>query len=232
MIAGMQVGLFFQRAQTVRKFLAAVVKVPENSYCKDEIRWASPLLAPAQQPHSDMSTTLNLVSEMERIASALGAETGGAPGVSLSVVAEKIAKNLGVRNDEVAILAVSTRWRHLHFLVPEALKNIGFVPLSSNSALSARTARESRPEIENNFASTRHATIFESVKVGPDDGGTIQKMVSAPILLDGRVIGVIQVSRKGANPHSAGPDFTSQDLGNILALCKPLGKMLRHIAGE
>src|SRR5438094_7109 len=85
---------------------------------------------------------------------------------------------------------------------------------------------------ENSFASTRHATIFESVKVAPDDGGTIQKMVSAPILLDGRVIGVIQVSRKGANPHSAGPDFTSQDLGNILALCKPLGKMLRHIAGE
>src|SRR5207249_1797546 len=167
----------FQRAQTVRKFLAAAVKVAENSYCTDEIRWASPLLASAQQPHVNMSTTLNLVSEMERIASALGAETGGAPGVSLSVVAEKIAKNLGVRNDEVAILAVSTRWRHLHFLVPEALKNIGFVPLSSNSALSARTARESRPEIENNFASTRHATIFESVKVAPDDGGTIQKMV-------------------------------------------------------
>src|SRR5438093_2999855 len=112
-----------------------------------------------------MSTTLNLVSEMERIASALGAETGGAPGVSLSSVAEKIAKNLGVRNDEVAILAVSTRWRHLHFLVPEALKKVGFVPLSSNSALAARTARDSRPEIENNFAAARHATVFEGVKI-------------------------------------------------------------------
>src|SRR5437867_1871704 len=178
-----------------------------------------------------MSTTLNLVSEMERIASALGTEAEGAAGVSLSAVAEKIAKNLGVKHDEVAILAVSTRWRHLHFLVPEALKNVGFVPLSSNSALAARTARESRPEIENNFAATRHATVFESVKVA-DAAGAIQKMISAPILLEGKVIGVIQVSRKGANPHSAGPDFTSQDLGNILALCKPLGKMLRHIAGE
>jgi len=178
-----------------------------------------------------MSTTLNLVSEMERIASALGTEAEGAAGVSLSAVAEKIAKNLGVKHDEVAILAVSTRWRHLHFLVPEALKNVGFVPLSSNSALAARTARESRPEIENNFAATRHATVFESVKVA-DAAGAIQKMISAPILLEGKVIGVIQVSRKGANPHSAGPDFTSQDLGNILALCKPLGKMLRHVAGE
>ncbi len=178
-----------------------------------------------------MSTTLNLVSEMERIASALGTEAEGASGVSLSAVAEKIAKNLGVKHDEVAILAISTRWRHLHFLVPEALKNVGFVPLSSNSALAARTARESRPEIENNFAATRHATVFESVKVA-DAAGAIQKMISAPILLDGKVIGVIQVSRKGANPRNAGPDFTSQDLGNILALCKPLGKMLRHVAGE
>ncbi len=178
-----------------------------------------------------MSTTLNLVSEMERIASALATEAEGAAGVSLSAVAEKIAKNLGVKHDEVAILAVSTRWRHLHFLVPEALKNVGFVPLSSNSALAARTARESRPEIENNFAATRHATVFESVKVA-DAAGAIQKMISAPILLEGKIIGVIQVSRKGANPHSAGPDFTSQDLGNILALCKPLGKMLRHVAGE
>src|SRR5438046_10324842 len=93
MIAGMQVGLFFQRAQTVRKFLAAAVKVAENSYCTDEIRWASPLLASAQQPHVNMSTTLNLVSEMERIASAHGAETGGAPRDALSDARDKRANN-------------------------------------------------------------------------------------------------------------------------------------------
>lgn len=56
-----------------------------------------------------MSTTLNLVWEMERIASALGKEPEGASAVSLSVVADKIAKNLGVKHDEVAILAVSKR---------------------------------------------------------------------------------------------------------------------------
>jgi hypothetical protein len=179
-----------------------------------------------------MNTTLSLVSEMERIANALGTEEGDAMQISLSTVAEKIARNLGVKKDEIAILAVSTRWRHLHFLVPEALKKVGFVPLSSNSALAARTARDSRPEIENNFAAARHATVFESVKISHEAAGNIQKMVSAPILLDGKVIGVIQVSRKGANPHSAGPDFTADDLGKILALCKPLGKFVRHVAGE
>ena len=179
-----------------------------------------------------MSTTLSLVSEMERIANSLGMEKGEASQVSLASVAEKIAKNLGVRNDEVAILAVSTRWRHLHFLVPEALKRVGFIPLSSNSALAARTARDSRPEIENNFAAARHATVFEGVKITTESAEAIQKMISAPILLDGNVIGVIQVSRKGANPASSGPDFTAADLGKILALCKPLGKLLHHIAGE
>jgi hypothetical protein len=179
-----------------------------------------------------MSTTLSLVSEMERIANALGTEQGDSSQVSLTSVAEKIAKNLGVRNDEVGILAVSTRWRHLHFLVPEALKKVGFIPLSSNSALAARTARDSRPEIENNFATARHATVFEGVKITGEPAEAIQKMISAPILLDGKVIGVIQVSRKGANPASAGPDFTAEDLGKILAFCKPLGKMLHHLTAE
>src|SRR6266481_3108840 len=198
-----------------------------------EFAGPKPLLASAQQYfYSNMSTTLNLVSEMERIANALGTEEAGATQISLATVAEKIARNLGVKKDEVAILAVSTRWRHLHFLVPEALKNVGFVPLSSNSALSARTARESRPEIENNFAATRHATVFEGIKTADGSSGTIQKMVSAPILVDGKVIGVIQVSRKGENPHSAGPDFTADDLGKILAFCKPLGKFVHHVAGE
>ena len=112
-----------------------------------------------------MSTTLNLVSELDRIATALTAEEGAPSQISLSQVAEKIAKSLGVRTDEVAILAVSTRWKHLHFLVPETLKKVGFIPLSSNSALAARTARDSRPEIDNNFTAARHATVFEGVKI-------------------------------------------------------------------
>jgi hypothetical protein len=175
---------------------------------------------------------MSLVTEMERIANTLGTEQGDGSQVSLPTVAEKIAKSLGVRSDEVAILAVSTRWRHLHFLVPEALKKVGFIPLSSNSALAARTARDSRPEIENNFAAARHATVFEGVKITAEAAEAIQKMISAPILLDGKVIGVIQVSRKGASPTSAGPDFTADDLGKILALCKPLAKMVQHLASE
>jgi GAF domain len=177
-----------------------------------------------------MSTTL--VTELERLAEALEVEGEAPVEIPLDAVAEKIAKNLGVQTGEVAVLGVSTRWKHLHFLVPQALKNVGFIPLSSTSALAARTARESRPEINNNFPAVRHATVFEGVKTATTKGESIQKIISAPILCDGKVVGVMQISRKGAKVMEAGGDFTAEDLGKVLALCRPLGKLVRHLAGE
>lgn len=179
-----------------------------------------------------MTTSLSLASELERIASALESDATGNSQISLASIALRIAKNLGVKPDEIALMGVSNRWRHLHFLVPESLKQVGFIPLSSTSAIAARTARESRPDIINNFASVRHATVFEGVKIGGETSELIQKMISAPILSGEKVVGVIQVSRKGVNTKEAGPDFTADDLGKILALCKPLGKLLQHLAGD
>ena len=174
----------------------------------------------------------SLVTELERLAEALDVEGGAPVEIPLAAMAEKIAKNLGVQADEVAILGVSTRWRHLHFLVPLALKNVGFIPMSSTSALAARTARESRPDINNNFSAVRHATVFEGVKAATTTGESIQKIVSAPILCEGKVVGVMQISRKGATATDVGRDFTAADLGKVLALCKPLGKLVRYLAGE
>ena len=175
---------------------------------------------------------MKLVMELEELASALEADETSAGKVSMPEVAEKIAKELRVNADEVAILGVSQRWRHLHFLAPEALKNVGYIPLTSTSALAARTARESRPEINNDFMKVRHASVFEGVKAPTVTGESIQKIISAPILSDGKVVGVMQVSRKGANQKSAGADFTAEDLGKVQALCGPLGKLVGHLAGE
>ncbi len=176
--------------------------------------------------------TSSLVSELERLSSALENDKSAAADVSLTAIGEKIAKYLSVKTDEVAILGVSVRWKHLHFLVPQALKNVGFIPLSSNAALAARTVRESRPEINNNFSAVRHASVFEGVRSTTTSGEAIQKIVSAPILCEGKVVGVMQISRKGMTAIEAGPDFTAEDLGRVLALCRPLGKLVRHIAGE
>ena len=177
-----------------------------------------------------MSTTL--VSELEQLAEAFEADQSSPLKMSLDELAGKIAKELQVKTDEVAILGVSNRWRHLHFLAPAALKNVGFIPINSNSALAARTARESRPEINNDFAKVRHATVFEGIKAATTTGESIQKIISAPILNEGRVVGVMQISRKGTSPMNAGADFTAEDLGKTLAICRPLGKLVSALAGE
>jgi hypothetical protein len=174
----------------------------------------------------------NLASELERLAGELEAGESSMGKVSMPALAEKIAKELQVKVDEVAILAVSTRWRHLHFLVPEALKNVGFIPLTSNSALAARTARESRGEINNNFAAVRHASVFEGVKATATTGESIQKIISAPILCEGKVVGVMQISRKAGSLEDAGADFSAEDLEEVVALCRPLGKLVGSLIGE
>jgi len=46
-------------------------------------------------------------------------------------------------------------------LSPPSAKNVGFVPLSSPSALAARRRGEPT-EIINNFSAVRHATVFEA----------------------------------------------------------------------
>lgn len=177
-------------------------------------------------------TSLSLASELDRLASALESDAASASKVSLASLAERIAQHIGVKSTEIALLGVSERWRHLHFLVPASLKQVGFIPLSSTSATAAKTARESRPEIINNFAKVRHATVFEGVKLEGGSSELIQKIISAPILCGEKVVGVIQVSRKGASAKDAGPDFNSDDLGKILALAKPLGKLIHHIVGD
>lgn len=181
-------------------------------------------------PDTTMSATL--VNELERMAHALDSDPSASARFSMGALAERISHNLGVKPDEVAILAVSHRWRHLYFLLPEALKNVGHVPLSSPVAIAARTVRESRPEIDNNFHETRHVNIFESIKAESLDGQAIQKIISAPILVGSKVVGVLQVSRKGDSPKIAGPDFTSDDLGRVLALCKPLGEILQRLCPQ
>lgn len=177
-------------------------------------------------------SSAGLVSELERLAEAIGSQKSAGAEISLPTVAERIAKTLGVRPEEVAILAVSTKWRHLHFLVPQSLKNVGFIPLSSPSALAARTVRENRAEIDNRFHETRHASVFEGVKTETLSAEAIQKIVSVPIPGDGKVIGVLQISRKGTTAASAGPDFSHVDVEKIAALARPLGKLIQHFAGD
>ena len=61
-------------------------------------------------------------------------------------IAHALAKVFTVDPDEVAILSLDRKNKNLKFVIPEKLAAVGSIPLSSTSALAARTARERRPE--------------------------------------------------------------------------------------
>ena len=133
-----------------------------------------------------------------------------------------LAKLFAVRPKEVAMLRLDRSL--LNFLYPAELKIAGAIPVSSSTAIAAHTATTKKFEIFNNFTKVNHARIFESVKMGESEekeiveetASGIQKLMSAPILNpQGKVLGVIQICRKGFSTSSAGPDFTDSDLKQL-----------------
>jgi hypothetical protein len=166
--------------------------------------------------------------------SSQGAASAVAPNRSVEYVLEQadtpdkfcvaLAKLFAVRPKEVAMLRLEKLL--LTFLYPDELKTAGAIPVSSSSAIAAHTASTKKMEIFNSFAKVNHARIFESVKLGTveEEQGvvdqteqpSIQKLMSAPVQnAQGKVLGVIQICRKGFSITSAGPDFAPADLKQL-----------------
>ena len=57
-------------------------------------------------------------------------------------------------------------------------------------------------------------------------GNPIQKIMSAPLIAEGKVVGVVQISRKGKNGPASGPDFTIKDLTALMATAGLLAKAI------
>jgi hypothetical protein len=162
------------------------------------------------------------IGELKKWASEL-AQIGEREAVRLNRAAELIAKNFGVRPHEVAILGFTADERALRFLAPDNLRQIGEIPLTSISSVAVRTARDRRPELINQFSMVPHASVFEGVPVSEQGrADPIQKMMSAPIMMDSRVVGVVQVSRKAGEMSDAGPDFTQAQLRELSEVCDAL----------
>jgi len=133
-------------------------------------------------------------------------------------VSTVLAKVFRVQQVEVALLRLEGGL--LKFIFPEHLRTTGAIPISSK-AVAAHTTLSKKPEIFNNFARVKHASIFETIKpVGSDDDlpsppAPIQKLMSVPILdQHGAVMGVIQISRKGLDPRFT-QDFSREDLHDL-----------------
>jgi hypothetical protein len=141
-------------------------------------------------------------------------------------VGREIGKLFDVAPDEVAILELGSSGKTLRFVLPAKLQAVGGIPMTSTTALAARTARERRADIVNTFASSRHASVFEGVPLGREQSEVIQKIISAPILQRDDVIGVVQISRKGVSLSEAGADFTPKDLSELQGIVSLLRRFL------
>ena len=165
-------------------------------------------------------------AEVEKLVESLEKNSVPPDAERLLAIIRQIAKLFGVREDEVGIIEVVPSGKTLRFVIPEKLRAIGSIPLSSTTALAARTVRERRSDILNNFPITRHATVFEGVPLGRGAGESIQKIMSVPIIRGKTVIGVAQICRKGASLTDAGPDFTQRDLTELQSLNNSIEKLL------
>ncbi len=174
----------------------------------------------------------NVLAELTKVVAEL-VKAGQPPEPAvLAKLSEQVGKGFEAKPDEVAILALIRGGKFLQFIVPEKLQKVGDIPMTSTNSLAVRTARERRPEVINNFATARHPTVFEAVPLGQQRGEPIQKIMSAPISADGKVVGVIQISRKGKSISTVGSDFTPKELNDLVALGNKLGPCLRLFQNE
>ena len=137
-------------------------------------------------------------------------------GVTTMDLCMVLAKIFHVQYSEVALLRLEGGL--LRFIFPDHLRTTGAIPLSSK-AVAAHTALSKKPEIFNNFARVKHASIFETIKAEAKEDvappAPIQKLMSVPIISrDATVVGVIQVSRKALDPKQA-QDFSREDLHDL-----------------
>jgi hypothetical protein len=148
-------------------------------------------------------------------------------------IAGVLAAQFNVQPDEVSILRVEAEG--LVFIHPAKLHNVGRILINNSSSAAVRTLNTRRPEIMNNFTKTKHTTFFEMVDISGEQAGpkmgrehqTIQKLMSAPVIAAGKVVGVIQVSRKGPTLIGAGQDFVGADLQKLVGMAGTLARCFK-----
>lgn len=145
----------------------------------------------------------------------------------LDAIVSALRQALRLQADEIALLTVDAEAEVLRFLIPTKLAKTGFIPLSSRDALAARTLRENKVFVNNRFTATFHASVFEQVKLDPAAEGRplpIQKILSVPIPGESTPKGVLQLSRKAAEPGQAGDDFSKEDMAALAEIALIIAK--------
>ncbi len=137
------------------------------------------------------------------------------------VIAAAVAKAVGVKSDEVALLLLTTTGNTMRFIWPPPLfQSNAALPADYQNAFASSVLKTMKGKVDNNVSESKHLKFFENVKGMETSGVPIQKMIAVPLVHEQKAIGVLEVSRKGKNPDSAGPNFTPEDGQKLVALVK------------
>jgi len=138
-----------------------------------------------------------------------------------------LAEAMSVEKDEVAVLW--KRGRALIFLWPDFLAEAKQMPVNAKLPIAANIFRSGRSFIDNRLIEREHMVEYEFVKE-PDGGSRlIWKMMGAAIAVDGKRLGVVQISRKRSIYAEPGPDFTPADLELLEKLTARLGPFMKAV---
>ncbi len=130
----------------------------------------------------------------------------------LAVAAEEIGSFFGVHAHEIGLFRVDEERKNIEFCWPPSMADVSHIPLNAFNSLVAKTALERQGYIDNSFAHSRHLFILEHFLANKDERIPIQKVMSVPIIIADKVVGVVQVVRKGETLAVAGADFSKDDL--------------------
>ncbi|NMB98813.1 MAG: hypothetical protein GYA35_00860 [Thermoanaerobaculaceae bacterium] len=137
------------------------------------------------------------------------------------IISKFVSESLKVKQDEIAILLLTSTQSTLKFIWPSPLfDSNAALPANYQSAFASSVLKTLKGKVDNKVAESKHLKFFENVKGLETSGIPIQKMIGVPLIYEGKGIGVLEVSRKGRTAETAGPNFTADDGQKLVAIAK------------
>jgi hypothetical protein len=139
-----------------------------------------------------------------------------------------LANAFGVREDEVALLALDRRGQELQFVTPYYLARVdAALPFTANGSLAAKSLCTRTVLVENKLPYVNHLAHFEKVSVGNPRPVRLEKMLIVPIFIGKHPVGVVQISRKGVGLGHELPNFRVDQADLVLEIEPSICKLLQ-----
>ena len=134
----------------------------------------------------------------------------------------------GPLRGQVAFLMVLPESEQLTFVYPPHLA-VGNTLFIDRDSFAGQVVLRKEGLIENNAVKEAHKDVFERIPGPTGETRTIQRMLAAPILdKEGKVFGVVELSRTGDSLADAGVDFSAGDGENLKKSCRIFAPFIAH----